>query len=907
MKKILVCIIVFLSIVFLFKLTLRAASYADFTGGIRDDISADLINRNQSPDSENVISNEKGNALQKRKGFGLYKVLTGSTSYPCEGFVVFREQTSGNDYFIVAHGSYTSKVDENTNTDFITTRTTNTFTDFTTNDKYVYGCNGADANWYYDGTTVVTITSYTVTEPRDALSITTLVSTVTYATCTVSGVHGMVVGDSVLISGATNYTSYNGTFRVTSILGVSSFTYSLSASTGTPAYGTTMIATPQTVTYTFPCSYTHAFFQNRYWVACSSTNPNRIWQSYDNNPLNFDTAYTLDNLLLNADIFDVGPAGERIVKLFPYANGLMVFKSKSIYKIVGDGTPFYAFEITHNLGCNSPNSVVEDNGILYFLGSDSYWYAYDGTSLNKLSENIDGTMQYVNQTKGKVKSITWDTFADFDTGTSTNTNITYDGKITPGRLIDNFNDGDYAGWTAIDPGTVYVRSKNTDRKDNQNFIFSQQPIYKNIGDNIHGIWTFDVYIETTSIYKNFVTAFDNSTSAQMYYTLSTPLKITARFSPVYTIRTANDTLTDHNIHFKIVLSSTSVTTMDVYANNIKLISTSADGVYSILSKFLFSDYDMFYSSNNAGFSYLYAPIVSTDTCVYTSSIYDMGTSTYVFQNFNVIETLNGKTINYYMRSNASSTTILTDSWTSINKNSQISIDVKRYIQWKAEFTTDDVAVLPELDTVIITYATNEPQIIVRGDNSACWFKTRMYCGVNSFHTINTLYNNYTLCYDGITNAWWKFNGLYPYQFAVKSNELYMADARYGVIYKQTSNYNDYSSTANVNIPIDAYYYTNQDYMDNAYSRKQLNYLALAMKSQSTGSLYIDAYINGVLANTHTYSQISSMPSLVYYNRYPLDNIGFYFQWKLRNNENDSPFELFSFASEAEVLPMEISN
>jgi len=903
----------------------ETVQYSDFSGGVRNDIQPDLVALNQSPDAENVITNDSGTSIKKRGGYGLFKVLTDSMTYAVEGITSFRQQDTGNDYFIVAHGKYLSKVNQNTNIDFCTTRTTTTkcYEDFTLNDKYVYGCDGYDYNWKYDGTTFTQISSYTFTTNDDAIYISTLTSSGTTATAITSyTITNLVAGDSVLIAGVTNYTSYNGTYDVLEVLGVSSFTYTLSASTGTPAAGTTITAINSVKRYEFPKTFTHSFYQERYFVACTTSNPNTVWQSYYNQPENF-TTYDATNPDLAADQYDVGAAGERIVKLVPYNGGLMVFKSRSIYKIIGDGTPMQILTITTELGCNNPNSIIEDNAILYFFGSDGYYYLYDGTSFSRISQNIKNTTKKIPQTVGKLNSIKWDTFSEFDLGTSSNTNITYDGKIIPGKILDNFNDGDFTGWQ--DTFRVEITTFNTNRKNNQNFLSgtgisarARKTLsgFTNMTDML-GVWTFDIhnaipYITTTTYNIYFMcqdaTSFllpkyeaqlvkAGSSYPLHYMTMAGQSSIAADTS-LYTME---------NFYYKIVVSSSSSGNSyfdaKLYINNNLILSSTLPRLSEDMSSFAFK---LSGFSPSVGISYIYYPIKETDTCTYVSEIKDIGINS-TLSTFIVSENLNNETINYYMRANASSTSITSDAWTLVNKNSQINITSAQYVQWKAEFITNDITILPELDNVELTYIEVTNNVISQGVLSNKFLDTKLYSSITNTDFLSAIYNNYSLTFDLINAGIWKNSGIYAYDFCVLSNELYYGDSRYGVILKYNENaFSDYNVVTSSSVAINSYYYTNQNYLSAPYNKKLLSMLSLGMKKQSSGSLLIDYLINGYTANTLTYPMTGTIPTIFKVSKYRDGEKGNYFQWKFYNNTVDEDFELYLFSTDYRIMPVEIS-
>jgi hypothetical protein len=60
----------------------------------------------------------------------------------------------------------------------------------------------------------------------------------------------------------------------------------------------------------------------------------------------------------------------------------LVLTERSIYRMSYVGTPaiFQFDNISRNLGCFEPNSIVQYQGITYFLGDDGF-YACDGTQI----------------------------------------------------------------------------------------------------------------------------------------------------------------------------------------------------------------------------------------------------------------------------------------------------------------------------------------------------------------------------------------------------------------------------------------------------------------------------------------------------------------------------------------------
>lgn len=838
-------------------------SYTDFSGGLCNDVSADIILSNESPDCKNVIVSEKGTSLEKRKGFSLYKTLTDSATFGGAGIAIFRDQTTGNDYFIVAHGTMVSKVSLSSTVVLATDNTANTFTDFTQSDDKIYGCNGTDSNWYYDGTT---FTRFASTEP---------------------------------------------------------------------------------------ITYTHAFYQNRYWVASSSTTPNKIWHSYFNDPTDFSTTLDFANPNKAADNWEVGASGERITKLFPYGGALFVFKEKSIYMVVGTETPFEQQELTHSLGCRDPNSIVEDSGILYFLGNDNYYYAYDGSQLVKLSEKIQGTMDNIStaiflSTGSSVSTdyyVTEDTIADWDLGTSSNVYISHDDKLLRAKILDTFSDGNFTGWTELGTGsaTISVRANPFHDNDNYNYVGLQNQsdleykvVYKNIGaiePSTLGTWYFDVKVTTYVTTSNPIawiifasTLPTGGTSSFSYspdycaiyftaiYEPTLKLKVAMGFNilgEIDTTYTSTPFVASGNLRVKITVTSASggrlnwnVSTLNE-GETIFISHFNKTTPTSSTMKYLLLQVRNLYSTTPFYFTNIYQPLPIADNSTFISKVSTTTTSSYSFLNFDSNDALNSGNINYFMRSDASASTILTKDWTGITNNTTIPITEATYVQWKASFTATSPAYVPEVDDISIGYnITNVNPSIVYGVGSSIIYKSKLYFACRNVLLGTESYNNSFMVYDLLTGSWWYNTGVYAQAWTTLNNDLYYVDARRGILLKQASVYNDYNLT--VDTAIDAYWYSRLEYMQNPFIKKDLKLLGVAMKKQNLGSLLLDYLVHGITADTITYSQVTTEPSIVRLNRYPQGQKGYYFQWKLYNSTASVPFEIYNLMTEYSTLPMEVS-
>ena len=102
-------------------------------------------------------------------------------------------------------------------------------------------------------------------------------------------------------------------------------------------------------------------FSNHLFVAGDSSEPNSLVFSAPEDPTDFTPANGAGSINV----------GFRIVAIKPFRDNLYIFGPSDIKKIVGSSVANFALQdVTKNLGCVAPDSVVEFNGDLLFLGPD---------------------------------------------------------------------------------------------------------------------------------------------------------------------------------------------------------------------------------------------------------------------------------------------------------------------------------------------------------------------------------------------------------------------------------------------------------------------------------------------------------------------------------------------------------
>jgi hypothetical protein len=98
--------------------------------------------------------------------------------------------------------------------------------------------------------------------------------------------------------------------------------------------------------------------------------------------------------------------GQEITGMLSQWGVLTIFKRNSIHQLIGDSPSNYILRpLTKNVGCTAPRSIVEHNGIAYFL-SHLGVYRYDGSSIDLISQKVNATLstnpKYKEEAIGKV-------------------------------------------------------------------------------------------------------------------------------------------------------------------------------------------------------------------------------------------------------------------------------------------------------------------------------------------------------------------------------------------------------------------------------------------------------------------------------------------------------------------------
>lgn len=229
--------------------------------------------------------------------------------------------------------------------------------------------------------------------------ITTVARTSNVVTITTSVAHGYVVGHTVTVTATTN-TSLNGTFTIASVPTSTTFTYAQTAAniTSTSDTGSVyntkafMISNSTGVTsgnvrvYTTiaPASKYLAVVRDFVVAANLVDTPNKLYWSDINDETNWESGAA------SQSDFQIIADGGTIQGITGGEFGIILLE-KAIYRMQYIGSPyFFQFDaISRNIGCPEGNSVINSNGITYFLSDDGF-YMCDGRNVTPIgAEKID--------------------------------------------------------------------------------------------------------------------------------------------------------------------------------------------------------------------------------------------------------------------------------------------------------------------------------------------------------------------------------------------------------------------------------------------------------------------------------------------------------------------------------------
>lgn len=271
----------------------------------------------------------------------------------------------------------------------------------------------ASFNGTFTVATVPTGTTFTYSQTSANRTITNVARTSNVSTITTSVAHGYSVGFSVTVTATTN-TGFNGTFTITGVPTPTTFTYAQTATdvTSTADTGSVILANVTSTSSSGSVYNTKAFMITNstgstsgnvriyttvapaskylavvrdFVVAANLVDaPNKLYWSDINDETNWESGAA------SQSDFQIIADGGTIQGITGGEFGIILLE-KAIYRMQYIGSPyFFQFDaISRNIGCPEGNSVINSNGITYFLSDDGF-YMCDGRTVTPIgAEKVD--------------------------------------------------------------------------------------------------------------------------------------------------------------------------------------------------------------------------------------------------------------------------------------------------------------------------------------------------------------------------------------------------------------------------------------------------------------------------------------------------------------------------------------
>ena len=417
--------------------------------------------------------------------------------------------------------------------------------------------------------------------------------------------------------------------------------------------GTTHFVTTQTPAGKFIESY-----ENRLWVANTAANPGRLFFSN----LLLPSTYTTSTDYIDFD--------EPITGLGVINGGLSVYGDNNVWVLRGDDpTNYNVDKISRGIGCANnrtiKNMMLKGEEVQVFLSkgygqSKNNFYANTGIQVIPIGDNYLTTMAGINIGNSSSRSKSWDTQADFNAGTFSNTTGTY----TSGSVILSTNNVDIENQGFETAGPANWTRQN-----------GSAPLRENGGPRSG---SFDLSLNGGLTYP---LAILDSLDVNLTSSVYTP-------SGSYAQESLN---------------------LSAYARKkIKIRITNSVPSYITSDAFFCSGGTLtWYANSNSGagpvrFDDFAGGKTSITTGTYTSEVYQADSSLSQWGIIDIQESLSGGVIDYYVRTAATSGAVASASWNAITDGAIISTTTDKFVQWKAEFSSGTATDLANIEIQSVT-------------------------------------------------------------------------------------------------------------------------------------------------------------------------------------------------------------
>lgn len=645
-----------------------------------------------------------------------------------------------------------------------------------------------------------------------------------------------------------------------------------------------------------------------------SSSPNTIHFSKSND----FTTWTSGTAATDPITFTITSPGPKITHIVYAFDRLMWFKGSSFgYILIGNQPLFSDWQIVtvdDNIGTFDNTSVYRE-GILYFRGQDGHIYSYDGTKLDRITRDIQETINN-SQTRSN-NSWTQTTSAEFGAGSFLpnvyGDTITVSGQIqftfpetfdtlrtteTAGAktVWDKFFSGSGTGDATISNGSLLLRhdgnalgrsnigtvEKLTDFSQGTTYYLVISSLPVDTGNLSDLYWTFRSTATSSSNPDSAGTFidFESTTSARIHIT---NFSIPGRSGSA---STSIDYAQPATIQFYM-----STTTYQITIND----QVALSGTHTAIREANYTYLGYLKGSVGGATCYIDTFNVSPQTMTYLSQVKNSSSLT-TWDSFIASINSGDGSHQFFIRSSTNSISIgsSTPSWTSIISGNTPTISTGTYFQIR-----DDMVIRSTSATASYPVLYEFTQFWFEGGASdksyATYFKDAIWWSVTSGQGETT---NGRILYHDMQN-----NGMTLYDipsngFYVRNENLYFGSSEGGYIYKYGDSDSDNGSAINS-------YWKSKDYvLGSPFQDKEITNISLAVKAVNNSSMTVTYTINGSSQTSYVSPLSSSSGKLFIKNNknLPFGKIGQTLNIQFGNNAADQFYEVYGLQAGYRVKP-----